>query len=85
MKVVYFIFAAGIALGCIAYTQRLIYWICKCIEGKRLIKTMRPSNSHYKRNYALYRNAKIQAVCWSTISIAAYLLFLDCIAQAFKG
>jgi hypothetical protein len=85
MIVLYYIFAAGLAVSFIAFTQRLIYWACKCREGKALLKDMRPSNSRYKMILWLYKHAKIEAVCWVIISAISLFAFVDCIAQIFKG
>ena len=85
MKVVYYIASAGLAITVITFTQRLVYWACKCREGKALLKDMRPSNERYVAISRLYKKAKIEAVCWTINSIVSYIFFMDCVMQAFRG
>ena len=85
MKIVYSICAIGLAITVISFTQRLVYWICKCKEGKALLKDMRPSNERYGAISRLYKHAKIEAVCWTINSIVSYIIFMDCVMQIFRG
>lgn len=85
MKVVYFIFAVGLAITFLAFAQRLYYWICKCIEGKQVIKHIRPSNRRYRANMALYKRAKIEAACWALNAFIIFYLYIDCVQHIFRG
>lgn len=85
MKGLYITYSFILAFTVLVFAQRAIYWLCKWIEGKHIIKDVRPSNERYALIKCKLTNAKIHTVCWVLIDLIALYLHFDCVAQIFRG
>ena len=85
MKGLYIFYSFILVANVLLFAQRALNWTCKALEGKRIIKHMRPSNTRYKAIYGLYTKAKTNAACWLLVDAVSICLFFDCMVQVFKG